>query len=147
MFNCKNIFLVLFYIYLMMYIVKKTMNRYLLTALVIVLLFFRFEGFMSGFDGLVLKEQVKKVDVISPSRKLSPLFAGYAPLNDHVANDSKDIMFLFKDNKCSPSCCPSTYSCNGGCVCTTHEQKTLGQKRGDNNTSSNNPKPSEDITN
>jgi len=147
MLNCKNIFIVLAYIYLMMYVVKKTSNKYLLTILAVVLLFFRVEGFMSGFDGLVLTEPVKKVDLLNTSRKLSPLFAGYVPLNDHLANDSKDDMFLFKDNKCSPACCPSTYSCNGGCVCTTQQQKTLGQGRAGNNTVSDGPKPAEDITN
>ena len=111
MLNCKNIFIILAYIYLMMYVVKKTTNKYLLTILAVVLLFFRVEGFMSGFDGLVLKEPLKKVDVIDTSRKLSPLFAGYAPLNDHLANDSKDSYVSIQgSNKCSPSCCPSTYS-------------------------------------
>ena len=146
MLNCKNIFIVLVYIYLMMYVVKKTMNKYLLTALVILLLFFQVEGFMSGFDGLVLKDVPKNVDLIT-SRKLAPLFSGYVPLNDHLANDQKDDMFLFKDNKCSPSCCPSTYSCNGGCVCTTKQQNLATQNRVGNNTSGVGPTPSEDITN
>ena len=30
--------------------------------------------------------------------------------------------FVFKYNKCSPDCCPSTYTCDKGCVCTTPEQ-------------------------
>lgn len=148
MWNCKNIFIILTYIYLMMYIVKKTTNKYLLTVLTIFMLFFQFEGFMSGFDGLVLKESApRKTELIKPTRKLSPLFGGYVPLNDHVANDSKDDMFLFKDNMCSPSCCPSTYSCNGGCVCTTQQQKKNGQMRANNNTAGDTPKPAEDITN
>ena len=29
----------------------------------------------------------------------------------------EDSMFYFKDFKCSPECCPSPYSCSGGCVC------------------------------
>ena len=147
--NCKNIFIVLAYIYLMMYVVKKKMNKYLLTILAVLLLFLRVEGFMSGFDGIYLKGPPKNNKLINTTRKLSPLFAGYTPLNDHIANDRNDNMFMFKDNTCSPSCCPSTYSCNGGCVCTTDKQDALGGQRYGNNPplSKNNPTPSEDITN
>ena len=98
---------------------------------------------MSSFDGLVLKTSTKPMDLLNPTRKLSALLgSSYAPLNDHLANDQKDNMFLFKDNTCSPSCCPSTYSCNGGCICTTEQQKKLGRQRANNN-----PTPSEDMTN
>ena len=38
-------------------------------------------------------------------------------------------MFMFRKNKCSPDCCPSTYSCSGGCVCTTEEQRKRIQGR------------------
>lgn len=34
-------------------------------------------------------------------------------------------MFILGNNTCSPSCCPSTYSCSGGCVCLTNTQKEL----------------------
>ena len=37
--------------------------------------------------------------------------------------EGEDSLFMFGKNKCSPECCPSTYSCNGGCVCTTEEQR------------------------
>lgn len=29
----------------------------------------------------------------------------------------RDSMFYFRDYKCAPECCPSPYSCSGGCVC------------------------------
>ena len=133
----------------MMYVIKKTMNKYLLTILVVMLLFFQFEGFMSGFDGIKFKEPPNDNKLINTTRKLSPLFGGYTPLNDHLANDSKDNMFLFKDNLCSPSCCPSTYSCSGGCVCTTDQQnKSTRQRLGNNPPATNNvPSPAEDINN
>lgn len=34
-------------------------------------------------------------------------------------------LFILGNNTCSPSCCPSTYSCSGGCVCLTDPQKKL----------------------
>jgi hypothetical protein len=43
-------------------------------------------------------------------------------------------MFMFSQNQCSPSCCPSTYSCSGGCVCLTQAQTEFIANRGNNNT-------------
>ena len=44
-------------------------------------------------------------------------------------------MFLFADNKASPSCCNSaTYSTSDGCVCTTTEQLKYINERGGNRT-------------
>lgn len=47
-------------------------------------------------------------------------------------SDNPRSMFMMAFNKCSPSCCPSTYSCNGGCVCMTDKQKDFIGKRGNN---------------
>jgi len=128
----------------MMYVIKKSSNytKILVTFIAIYLLFFKVEGFgMSGFDGLLLEAPVKSNVLIKPTRKLAPSFGSAGtPLNDHLATDKKDHMFLFKDNMCSPSCCPSTYSCNGGCVCTTEQEQKLGHVN-----NSDNPEPSEDI--
>jgi len=45
----------------------------------------------------------------------------------------KDSMFMFAKNKASPECCPSTYSTDQGCVCTTPQQrKFIGEQRGNN---------------
>ena len=42
-------------------------------------------------------------------------------------------MFMFAKNVSSPACCPSTYSSDTGCVCTTPAQRRLiGQTRGNN---------------
>lgn len=142
MLNCRNILIVLFYIYLMMYVIKKsnTTLRIITTLAAVCLLFFQYEGFVSGYDGIEFKMKHVSQDLINPSRKLSALLGtGYVPLKDTLANDQKDKMFLFKDNFCSPSCCPSTYSCDSGCVCTTDQQNSLGRSQG------NQPKPSEDI--
>lgn len=45
----------------------------------------------------------------------------------------RDSMTMFTSNISSPSCCPSTYSTYGGCICTTKEQrKFVGEQRGGN---------------
>lgn len=46
----------------------------------------------------------------------------------------KKSRFMFNYNQCSPECCPSTYSCSGGCVCTTKKQRNFLQNRGGNRT-------------
>jgi hypothetical protein len=44
-----------------------------------------------------------------------------------------DKLFMFGQNQCRPECCPSTYSCDHGCVCTNKQQRGLIAKRGGNN--------------
>ena len=46
-------------------------------------------------------------------------------------------MFMFAFNQCKPECCPSTYSCSGGCVCTTKNQRDYLKNRGNNKTFAN----------
>jgi hypothetical protein len=41
-------------------------------------------------------------------------------------------MAIFANNVCSPDCCPSTYTCDRGCVCTTEQQRKLINGRGNN---------------
>ena len=136
MVNCKNILVILTYIYLMMYVFKKSCmsTKAVVTVVSLYLLFLDVEGFMSGFDGMMFTESKNMNQLISPSRKLSALLGtSYVPLRDFKANDQKDTMFFLKDNTCSPSCCPSTYSCDGGCVCTTEQQNQLSSMRFGNN--------------
>jgi hypothetical protein len=45
-----------------------------------------------------------------------------------------DNLFMFKDNQCKPSCCGASYACDGGCVCTTPEQRNFINMRGGNRT-------------
>ena len=59
-----------------------------------------------------------------------PMTSG--PEVDGASGSPKD-MFMFAYNQCKPECCPSTYSCSGGCVCTTKKQRAfVGQNRGNN---------------
>lgn len=45
---------------------------------------------------------------------------------------SQQRMFMFAHNQVSPQCCPSTYSTDMGCVCTTEAQRNLIAGRGGN---------------
>lgn len=61
---------------------------------------------------------------------------GTAP-NEPLAGpnaDSPDLdnLFIFKNNQCKPECCGATLSCDGGCVCTTPDQRNLINSRGGN---------------
>jgi len=46
--------------------------------------------------------------------------------------DGPQSLFAFAFNKSSPACCPSTYSTDRGCVCTTKQQRDFLNKRGGN---------------
>ena len=43
-----------------------------------------------------------------------------------------DSLFIFKNNQCKPECCPSSFSCGSGCVCTTPKQREMIAARGGN---------------
>jgi hypothetical protein len=46
-----------------------------------------------------------------------------------------DNLFIFKNNQCKPECCGASFSCGGGCVCTTAKQRDYINSRGGNRTS------------
>jgi hypothetical protein len=43
-------------------------------------------------------------------------------------------LFMFKNNQCKPECCGASFSCGGGCVCTTPQQRQYIAARGGNRT-------------
>lgn len=45
-----------------------------------------------------------------------------------------DSLFMFKNNQCKPECCGASFACDGGCVCTTPEQRNFINTRGGNRT-------------
>jgi len=57
------------------------------------------------------------------------------PLNGPEFEPGPDSLFLFKNNQCKPECCGGSFSCDGGCVCTTPQQRALIAGRGGNRTS------------
>jgi hypothetical protein len=56
------------------------------------------------------------------------------PLNGPAFQVGPDNLFMFKNNQVKPECCGSTFSGNGGCVCTTKEQRDYINMRGGNRT-------------
>ena len=64
----------------------------------------------------------------------------YVPDPDHNKSmpsvtgnpDDPRSYFMFTHNQVHPDCCPSTYSSDRGCVCTTQEQRRFINSRGNN---------------
>lgn len=67
------------------------------------------------------------------SGPLKSIKANVGDDGNNVQNPQRDgSKFIFAKNKCKGECCPSIYSCSGGCICTTPEQNSLIQHRGGN---------------
>lgn len=60
---------------------------------------------------------------------------GNEPLRGPAFQPGPDSLFIFKNNQCKPECCGSSASCDGGCVCTTYDQRVMINSRGGNRTS------------
>lgn len=56
------------------------------------------------------------------------------PLMGPPVTPGPDNLFYFKNNQCKPECCGSSYACDGGCVCTTPDQRQFLASRGGNRT-------------
>ena len=67
---------------------------------------------------------------VSPSPTISDMNQD-GPFVDGVPTSQKS-MFIFSQNKSSLDCCPSTYSTDTGCVCTTKKQRDFLAARGNN---------------
>ena len=80
---------------------------------------------MGAFDGIRLKTGNS-----SSWRYTSP----NEPLNGPEFKPDADNLFIFKNNQCKPECCGASFSCDGGCVCTTPQQRDYINKRGGNRT-------------
>lgn len=81
---------------------------------------------MGPFDGIALKSD----QVASPWRSAP----SNEPLNGPAFELGPDSLFIFKNNQCKPECCGSSASCDGGCVCTTLDQRKFINSRGGNRT-------------
>lgn len=97
-----------------------------------------YENFVSGIDEYVdtgygnqyLKTNKPDQPLLTDTQTLLRHDMPLADFKDAPLEDGQRQMFMFAKNKCSPNCCPSTYSCAGGCVCTTEQQRNLINKRG-----------------
>lgn len=56
------------------------------------------------------------------------------PLEGPPFKVGPDRLFMFRDNQCKPECCGASYACDGGCVCTTPDQRNYLNTRGGNRT-------------
>ena len=56
------------------------------------------------------------------------------PLTGPEVEPGPDNLFMFKNNQCKPECCGASFSCDGGCVCTTPKQRDFINTRGGNRT-------------
>ena len=56
------------------------------------------------------------------------------PLMGPAFEPGPDSLFMFKNNQCKPECCGASFSCGGGCVCTTPQQRQYIAERGGNRT-------------
>uniref|UniRef100_A0A6C0DFI8 Uncharacterized protein n=1 Tax=viral metagenome TaxID=1070528 RepID=A0A6C0DFI8_9ZZZZ len=81
---------------------------------------------MGAYDGVQLPtgNTISKWRYTAPNEKL---------LGDEFV-PGPDSLFMFKNNQCKPECCGSSFSCGGGCVCTTPEQRQYVASRGGNST-------------
>ena len=99
-------------------------------------------GVLGSFDNLRLETPCApgnwRRPPCDPGLHNSPLFVPQGtplPLKSETvyANLPTDSMFMFSNNFASPLCCPSTFSTDRGCVCTTAQQRQLvGKNRGNN---------------
>jgi len=96
-------------------------------------------GVMGSYDNLVLYNKDggwrKKRHT---TRQMSDpvIYQGHQiPLKSNAVSMPlpKKSMFMFNKNISHLSCCPSTYSSDRGCICTTEQQRNLvGVTRGNN---------------
>lgn len=83
---------------------------------------------MGAYDGVKLSPEngVSAWRNTAPNESLLKGAKEFAP--------GPDNLFMFKDNQCKPECCGASFSCGGGCVCTTPAQRQLIASRGGNRT-------------
>jgi hypothetical protein len=81
---------------------------------------------MGAYDGVKLPtgNNVSSWRHTAPNEKL--MGAEFEP--------GPDSLFMFKNNQCKPECCGASFSCGGGCVCTTPKQRQYLAGRAGNRT-------------
>lgn len=66
---------------------------------------------------------------LDPKNNVANGYNQVGPSVDGLA-DSPKSLFTFSYNQCRPECCPSTYSCDRGCICTNEQQRKFINQRG-----------------
>jgi len=90
-------------------------------------------GAGSSYNAMGVYDNITKVPTNGKSawRDTAPNEAMAGP---EFKGPSPDNLFMFKNNQCKPECCGSSFSCGGGCVCTTPAQRDMINSRGGNRT-------------
>ncbi len=86
----------------------------------------------SGYEPIGIYDNLKKTPEGGMSQWRSK--APNEPLLGPEFKVGPDSLFIFKNNQCKPECCGASFSCSGGCVCTTPEQRDFINSRGGNRT-------------
>jgi hypothetical protein len=96
------------------------------------------EPFMDTLTSGFATAPIGSYDGINLAAGLPPAAQGFrqnhpnVPLVGPAVEIGPDNLFYFKNNAVGPECCDSTLSCDGGCVCTTPEQRDFINMRGGN---------------
>lgn len=96
------------------------------------------EGFMDMLTNGFATAPIGSYDGVNMAANLPPAAQGFRarlpnePLAGPPVEVGPDNLFYFKNNQCKPECCPATLSCDGGCVCSTPEQRRFLAERGGN---------------
>ena len=90
-------------------------------------------GSGDNYSAMGVYDNIRKVPAngVSGWRDTAPNEAMAGP---EFKGPSPDNLFMFKNNQCKPECCGSSFSCGGGCVCTTPAQRDMINSRGGNRT-------------
>ena len=110
---------------------------------------------MGPYDGLCVRTLNQKFRDLSKNGlvsndKLMTYLGVQGPVQNVVSDDSDlsgpnvdgdpkspQRLFMFANNTASLNCCPSTYSTDRGCVCSTEKQDDFVTRRGFNNSANN----------
>ena len=90
-------------------------------------------GSSDNYQAIGVYDNIRKIPAngVSAWRETAPNEALAGP---EFKGPSPDNLFIFKNNQCKPECCGSSFSCGGGCVCTTPAQRQYIASRGGNRT-------------
>lgn len=89
-------------------------------------------GYGKGYEPIGAFDAVKLVpsNGVSQYRNTLP----NEPMMGPAFEVGPDSLFMFKNNQCKPECCGASFACDGGCVCSTPEQRRMVNMRGGNRT-------------
>lgn len=99
----------------------------------------KFESYLTSAGGSAFATApIGMYDGVNMAADLPPAAQGFrrtqpdVPLAGPPVEVGPDNLFIFKNNQCKPECCGATLSCDGGCVCTTPDQRDFINRRGNN---------------